>query len=224
MSHKAVWSGQVVGVDTEGIAGIGPGVGDIGKAGVLSDHGTPVVPEIRATERIEEADRSAARRVVASAGDGIAGVAAHETTSIRRVTAFRATCWFVARVQERVGIEDPFEKISVELIDHAVDVEIGAKILGGLFAIELEDHQVGRVQQSVAVEVASALAAGNPADRGRRRAILLRGDGSITTQGGEKQQRRKSHRSDGGEYDVGTSSQWGTSLGHRPWRSLQGVK
>ena len=132
-------------MDSQRIAGIGSGVGNVGQADVLSDGGAAVVPEVRAAEGVEEAHCSAARRIVAAAGYQITWVTADETTSIGGVTALRATRWLVTGVEQWIGIEDPLEEVGVNLIDDAVHVEVSAQILRSLFAIDLKHDQVGRI-------------------------------------------------------------------------------
>ena len=145
MRYLAVRDRQVVRVDSQRIAGIGSGVGNVGQADVLSDGGAAVVPEVRAAEGVKEAHCSAARRIVAAAGYQITWVTADETTSIGGVTALGLAGGLVAGVRQRIRVENPIEKILVDLIDHAVHVEISAQILRGLFEIELKNDQVGRV-------------------------------------------------------------------------------
>jgi hypothetical protein len=143
--YLAVRGRQVVRMDSQRIAGIGSGVGNVGQADVLSDGGAAVVPEVRAAEGVEEAHCSAARRIVAAAGYQITWVTADETTSIGGVTALRATRWLVTGVEQWIGIEDPLEEVGVNLIDDAVHVEVSAQILRSLFAIDLKHDQVGRI-------------------------------------------------------------------------------
>lgn len=145
MRYLAVRGRQVVRMDSQRIAGIGSGVGNVGQADVLSDGGAAVVPEVRAAEGVEEAHCSAARRIVAAAGYQITWVTADETTSIGGVTALRATRWLVTGVEQWIGIEDPLEEVGVNLIDDAVHVEVSAQILRSLFAIDLKHDQVGRI-------------------------------------------------------------------------------
>jgi hypothetical protein len=113
--YLAVRGRQVVRMDSQRIAGIGSGVGNVGQADVLSDGGAAVVPEVRAAEGVEEAHCSAARRIVAAAGYQITWVTADETTSIGGVTALRATRWLVTGVEQWIGIEDPLEEVGVEV-------------------------------------------------------------------------------------------------------------
>ena len=132
-------------MDSKRVAGIGSGVGNVGKAGVLGDGGTAVVPETRAAKRVELTDGSTTGRVVAASGDGIAGVSADKAASIGRVAALWTAGGLIAGIGQRVWVEDPVEEVLIDLVDHPIDVEVGAEILWRLLAIELKHHRVSRV-------------------------------------------------------------------------------
>ena len=88
--------------------------------------------------------------------------------------------WFVRVVvgifilAQAIAVQnDAVENLPVEFIDFAVIVEICTEVLGDLSFEDHEDKPVVFIQEGVAVEVATALAAFNPALRFARRVWAL---------------------------------------------------
>lgn len=193
MAHEAVGGRQFVGVNPQRVASVGSGVGNIGNAGVLGDRRAAVIPKIRAAERVEHAYCSAACSIVASPGNQITGIAPDEATSIDRITALGSAGGLVAGVRQRIRVENPIEKVLVDLIDHAVHVEVSAEIRRRLLSIKLEDKEVSRVQEAIAVQVASAFTTGDEPEWRWWGAILLRRSVAGPPDDGKKQRGQKGH-------------------------------
>ena len=124
---------------------------------------TQFVPEHFATQRPFDTNGVAACRVVATSSVRIARLGSHKTVP-RGCAAFGAA--------RAIGfIDDAIQDLAVKCIDDwkaqdiAIPVEIGARILRILFLVDLKDKEVQVIKQAVGIEIASAVAAFNPASR-----------------------------------------------------------
>ena len=176
VGHEAVGSWWIELVFAQAVSCIRTGIRCERNTDVFGDVHTACIPQVITAEWVIVADHLATDGIIAADGIfkiGVAGVEA--VAKIRRATDAQELRVLIARgfVRVVVGVfilaeaiavqNDAVEDLPVEFIDFAVVVEICTEVLGDLGFVDHEDEAVILIQEGIAVEVAAALAAFDPA-------------------------------------------------------------